>query len=454
MILLCLLSVVGIIIDCATIFRNRDVSFSTGYQELNRLEEKAFAIFCSEHNIALDIITSQMTISCSADVHLPNISIKARCFVLQSKIALDSTSQKKNMLLIHGANTGPLCFQNLFVPLTDLGYTLYCVVLPGYTGSEISDVFYSLNSKQILAFYDHFFQDFIEKVLAIENTIILGHSFGGFLASSLSYHCQNLVSSVVLVNAAGIYPTLGISGMYWALIFKLGFPNRFARLFGRFLNPLLYYLTKEDRGEGAKYIRYWDYMQMTCSENYGDLIVSKFITFASPFKSFWNETTLSKLLKVAESKRMSLIWGYDDSIVPFHNAVVLAEKTDNTNGLYATKGSHNPMEFENGRDFIYALKNILSVEHHKRKNELQADLNDSSINLSFKDFGFSAFSTELTGANIENLYSIINQDMKLVQEAKFNLVLNATMHSCNTNKYGYLDLQKQIEISMLRVKAK
>lgn len=453
-IFLVLLSVVGIILECATLFLKKDVTFSTGYKELNCLEEQIFTMFCAEHNINLEIITQQMIISsskdASTDVHFPTIHVKARCFVLKN----NHKKSDKNILLVHGANTGPLCFKNVFVPLTDLGYTLYCVSLPGYNGYEISDIFYSFNSKQFLAFYDHFFQDLIENVLAIENTIVLGHSFGGFLVSSLSYHCQKRISSVVLVNAAGIYPTLGIHGMYWALLFKLGFPNRFARLCGRFLNPLLYYLTKKEGGECEKYIRYWDYMQMTCNQNYGYQVVPKFITFKSPFKSYWNETTFQKLLHVSKLKRISFIWGYDDSLIPFHNAVVLAEKTNISNGLYAMQGSHNPIEFENGRDFMYVLKHVLNMEHDECNNELQVDLNDdsdSSINM-FKDFGFFSFSTKLTGSNIENLYSIINQDMKTEQVTKFYLVLNDTMHSCNTNTCGYLDLQKQIEIKILQIK--
>ena len=59
---------------------------------------------------------------------------------------------------------------------------------------------------------------------------VLGHSFGGFLATHLALQHPARVSQLLLAAPAGLFPTLGPLGAYHALLFRFSLTHLPRRL--------------------------------------------------------------------------------------------------------------------------------------------------------------------------------------------------------------------------------
>lgn len=108
----------------------------------------------------------------------------------------DSPTIKKPLILLHGWGTQKETFKDL---VEDLRGTLpiYVLDFPGFGGSDEPDTPWNLTD------YTDFTETFIQD-LALENPILLGHSFGGRVAIKLAQRIA--LDKLILTNSAGIKP--------------------------------------------------------------------------------------------------------------------------------------------------------------------------------------------------------------------------------------------------------
>ena len=102
---------------------------------------------------------------------------------------------KSNLIFLHGWGGS---WQSWYPSLQTLkkDYNLYAPDLPGSTFNPIDKPFY-------LQDYVNFITKYIKKN-HIKKPILVGHSFGGAIACKIAINSQNLLSKIILVDAAPI----------------------------------------------------------------------------------------------------------------------------------------------------------------------------------------------------------------------------------------------------------
>lgn len=296
-----------------------------------------FTTFCGERSCDYEIIRKPLIIN----VGEKTLNITTHC------ISFVKSENGKNIICIHGANSGPASFINMCKSLLDLGYNVHLISLPGFGQSDVLDDILDLrDSSEIVEFYMDFLNKLINNVLQISPPTIIGRSFGGFLGGKFAEFYPKNVDRLILINSIGMLSTIGESGMIWGIIFKLGFPNRFFRQFGETINRMMYPSKMDD--DALR--KCWDNAQQTCEKNYGDCLVSKFITY-NYYSAYWNQTSMRGFLNMGS--RCALMWGYDDDIVPAHVARMCGNLTGAN--VYYMRGWHSP----SNTDILTAFEHFL-----------------------------------------------------------------------------------------------
>ena len=136
--------------------------------------------------------------------------------------------------MIHGVGSSGMVWNPHFEELAKMFETIYCVDLPGF--GRVCTPENLLNQKTSLA-YDALFVEFlslyIDTVIPADSVCYLyGHSFGAHLALSYAAQYPKRISGLILAHPAGILPTLGKSGAYWGILFKLSPVQRILRSIG------------------------------------------------------------------------------------------------------------------------------------------------------------------------------------------------------------------------------
>lgn len=103
--------------------------------------------------------------------------------------------KKSNLVFLHGWGG---CWQSWYPILEKVKneFNLYAIDLPGF-GQEPIQIPYHLDN------YVDFVIDFITKN-KIKNPILIGHSFGGAIASKIAINQPKLITKIILVDAAPI----------------------------------------------------------------------------------------------------------------------------------------------------------------------------------------------------------------------------------------------------------
>jgi pimeloyl-ACP methyl ester carboxylesterase len=232
------------------------------------------------------------------------------------------------IVLMHGMMCGPTYFRPNIRALLDQECEVHCISLPGFCTADANlkgePKLVDLSKDDLLLFYMQFFVEYFTFIFpspASKKPILFGHSFGGFLTCNLAVHHPELFAGVILGNVAGMFPFLSVRGIYWAWMFKWGFPNRFARQFGYALNSLLFFVAR-NCDPSAKFVGLYDILQMTCTENFSDLLIAKYIDLWFT-ESTWNHSLISDLITVKIP--IAQISSDDDDIIPLYQARVLEE---------------------------------------------------------------------------------------------------------------------------------
>jgi pimeloyl-ACP methyl ester carboxylesterase len=403
------------------------IPYSTSAKTLREIELRAANEFLhgrDHHTIQFKVIDSQTYNKRSKSIlgiHMLKFSRKSMdSGEMTGTKSTESTKSKGtkstgNVLIVHGANSGPVNFFDIVPPLIEQGKDVYCLSLPGFGVAAMDSHVFDYNSQEISEVMDEYLFSITEMYFTGNKPTLIGHSFGGFICSHFAIKYPDRIDQLILVNAAGIFPTLDSWGMYWAVLFKLGIPNRIARQVGRSLNPILYSFVDMESDRAWQSI--WSLAQMTCRENYGDRLVSEFITYHFDH-AYWNIANSPGLLAIKQ--KIIMIWGHDDTISPLHSAILFAALHNNPVSIYVVKnGGHSPIRVNGGQNVAYILKSIFPTtgmntsgenlgeeeapqEEAYKDTDLTDDIED--MDALFQEFGKSTFSLSETISNIDNLY--------------------------------------------------
>lgn len=147
------------------------------------------------------------------DVHVGGDAYRCRGHALLA--AHRGHNNVPTILLLHGNAASALCFVELFDGLSE-SFNVLAIDIPGFGRST------SRRPPRGLAkrFFSNFVHNFLT-ILEIREVYIVAHSFGACIAADLAACSPGLVTHLLLLDAAGVLPTLGATGAYWAAFFKL-----------------------------------------------------------------------------------------------------------------------------------------------------------------------------------------------------------------------------------------
>jgi len=314
---------------------------------------------------------------------------------------LSNNSKGKSIIFIHGTCSCSLIYYNLIRELpTENNY--YTIDLPNFGISSYNIDLEKLDNIEICNYYSDFIYNIITKELKLSKIVLVAHSLGGFFSTFMVYKYPELVEDFVLLNTVGFLPTLDIYGYYWSIFFYFGFPKNLlnSQLSHFLLRPIINLEFSDENKFWKLYLMNIDYKIQVSN------IISRFISFGF-FSSTWN-TPIADLFYQLKC-RVYLWYGKQDTIVPYHQGLILCDKNNiNHNYNYFSDCGHNPVYSKN---FVKTfIKDIL-----ENKNEYNSCIKYTKYKIknikdliSNNNYSNSYLIFEITYNNIKKIYDEIN----------------------------------------------
>ena len=213
-------------------------------------------------------------------------------------------SSKKSIIILPGWGNTRKTFDYMINFLKDYA-TVYILDYPGFGNSKFPDKDLSLYD------YSNLIYEWI-KYLNIDKPILIGHSFGGRIITTLLGYYKYKFDNVIYLNSAGIKPKKKFKSYIYKLLKKLKFilPKKYKK---KWLN----YLFKKYASTDYKQLNY--NMQNT-------------------FKNIVN-LDLKQYLKYIDSKVL-LIWGNLDTSTPLKDAYVMKKEIINSELIILNNANH------------------------------------------------------------------------------------------------------------------
>lgn len=264
------------------------------------------------------------------------------------------------VLLLHGHSAGAAHWEAVFERIGEHA-DFYAIDLPGWGRSPMPPALdactRTANSQgRIIELNNEMLAGWME-ANNLNRVVILGHSFGGFLAVHFAKQYPGRVVQLILVAPAGFVTLMPEGGYAWGVYFKYMPPQRVARNTGRLgyaiFRGLYLTFTTEDR-------RFPDlYYQLAAATGYtgkGDHLAAHFVSFDASGGLWWTHPMLTDLMTL--DMPVSLIWGQRDDIIPAVYAPLLHRIRPHTD-LYIIKDAlHNPAH-NNAAAFCDAVADAL-----------------------------------------------------------------------------------------------
>ena len=243
-------------------------------------------------------------------------------------------------VFVHGTASASIIF---FEVMKRIPANVKCIAIDlpnfGISGSINTDK--HENNEDYIRCYADIIGNTLIKLNILKNTILVAHSLGGFISIYTAERYP--IKKLVLLNPAGILPTLGVYGYYWGMFFKAGLPTTLFRihmisceLWIHLCHLIFGYNNSQD-----KITDFWLSFFMN-NENTGHEILQRLITLR-PFYSYWNTPAIMTLLDVYKKVPTHICFGEDDTIIPSHIGEFLNHLTDGEIMIHNIKNaSHNP----------------------------------------------------------------------------------------------------------------
>ena len=260
----------------------------------------------------------------------------------------EETRADNNILVfIHGTASCCVTFFDIMKVLS-ITHRQKCVAidLPMFGISGHIDIERYKTNQELCECYADVIGNTLQKLGIVEDTVLVAHSLGGFLSIYVADRFP--IKKLVLLNPAGILPTLGELGYYWGMFFKMGLPTTAFHL------PLvssdgLINIGKVmyGGGGGGSIANVDDITNFWLSfysnpNNEGHRIVQRLITLR-PFYSYWNTPAFTTLMDVYKNVPTSICFGVSDTVCPSHIGSFLRQLTQDEIIIHNIQNAnHNP----------------------------------------------------------------------------------------------------------------
>ena len=342
--------------------------------------------------------------------------VKIHCVVKDTTDTTDTATDTADtstdvLVFIHGTASSSATF---FDTMKALPPTVKCIAidLPTFGISGHIDIErYPTNEKMCIGYAD-IIGHTLHQLEIVHQTILVAHSLGGFLSIYVADRFP--IKKLVMLNPAGILPTLGEYGYYWAIFFKTGFPTKIFHL--PMVSPeVLVRLGKllfgvggsdDDRDGGIK-TDFW-LSFFANPNNEGHRILQRLITL-TPFYSYWNTPAIMTLMDVYRKVPTSVCFGVEDTICPSHIGAFLSTLTRGEIMIHNIENAnHNPCV--NTGCMVKILVDLYdgnATNREKSWRKVAAD-NNKSKSRSLRDYrGYSYPLLGKTQESFQNVYDYI-----------------------------------------------
>lgn len=305
----------------------------------------------------------------------------------------DPPSQCENVVVfIHGTASNSTIFFDVMKRMPE---NIKCIAidLPNFGISGNIDQDQYKDNENLCERYAELIGTTLIQLGILEKTILVGHSLGGFL--SIYVASRFPIKKLVLLNPAGILPTLGVYGYYWGVFFKAGLPT------SAFHIPVLRELI-------SAFIRDFWYSFYTNNGNTGHEILQRLITLR-PFYSYWNTPAINTLMNVYKKIPTHICFGEDDTIIPSHIGEFLESLTNGEIMIHnITNATHNPCV-----NMDCFMKYIDSVIKDKIQPNKERRVRFNIEKPKRRYCGYSYHSLKQTKDSFQNIYNYITHHTTL-----------------------------------------
>lgn len=217
-------------------------------------------------------------------------------------------NHKKTIVILPGWGDTRKTF-NYMISFLQNYFTIYIVDYPGFGNSPFPD-------KDLTIYdYSNLIYEFI-KELNLKDPILIGHSFGGRIITTLLGYYNYNFSNIILINSAGIKPKKTITKKLKTYYYKL-------------LQKLANILPKKTR------IKYKNYLfNKFASDDYKNLSDNMKTTF----KNVVNEDLTPYLKNI--NTRSLLIWGNKDESTPLKDAYIMNKYIKKSELVIINRATH------------------------------------------------------------------------------------------------------------------
>ena len=219
------------------------------------------------------------------------------------------------LVFIHGTASSSLVF---FDVMKELPRSQKCVTidLPNFGISGRIDLDKYTTNQELCQCYSDIIGHTLQILGIVEHTVLVAHSLGGFLSVYVADRFP--IKKLVLLNPAGILPTLGEYGYYWGVFFKAGLPSSFFHLplVSRELLAYMWRSWATTTTTTTTTTEFWISL-FSNPDNDGHRVLQRLITIY-PFYSYWNTPAFTTLMDVYKKVPTTICFGVDDTIIPYH----------------------------------------------------------------------------------------------------------------------------------------
>ena len=228
------------------------------------------------------------------------------------EINYKEAGEGKPLLILHGWEGSSDSWIKVQEILAKNGYKVICPDFPGFGKSKTPPKAWGVDD------YSNFILNLIE-TLRLQNFFLLGHSFGGRVATKFVIAYPEKIKSLILCDSAGIKQKWGPKEKLLFRLSKIGNALFTAKPLVRF----------KDRARNVFYLflRHKDYTR-------ADGVMKETI------KKVLEEDLLPILSKI--KNRTLIVWGQQDKIVPIKYAYIFKEKIENSELKILPKVGHSP----------------------------------------------------------------------------------------------------------------
>lgn len=254
----------------------------------------------------------------------------------------DGSGRRPVAILLHGHSSGSALWESVLDQVSQVA-DLLVLDLPGWGRSPAPpELLAAKEPSRVTELHTDMLEGWLQaNGLQNEHIILIGHSFGGYLATQFAALHPHSIKQLILISPAGLTPVLPQGAFVWGTYFKFWPPQRIARVLGRIgylLFTTIYGLTTTEDPRYPTY--YYQLAAATTHTGEGDRPAATFLRYTWDGSLWWSTPCLTQVLEYPG--KLSMVWGQQDELLPAMLGALVHRLRPETD-LYYIKGAlHNP----------------------------------------------------------------------------------------------------------------